>query len=63
MPGGNYLCTDCAEEDREDKIKELLYIAHNEHNASPEFIVQQIVISGILQWDYQLQVYLGNQSI
>ncbi|RZS94394.1 MerR family transcriptional regulator [Cuneatibacter caecimuris] len=63
LPGGNYLCTDCAEEDRENKIKELLHIAHNEHNASPEFIVQQIVISGILQWNYQLQVYLGNQSI
>ncbi len=60
LPKGNYLCANCTEENRSAKLKELLQIAKNEHAAQPKFTVQQIVVSGILQWHYQAQVYLGN---
>lgn len=60
LPKGNYLCAVCTEEDRENKLNELIQIANDEHHTHPNFIVQQIVVSGILQWNYQVQVYLGN---
>lgn len=60
LPKGNYLCAECTEESRADKLKELIQIAKDEHGTQPKFTVQQIVISGILQWHYQAQVYLGD---
>lgn len=59
LPEGNYLCANCTEENRTCKLNELLQIAEDEHHARPEFTVQQIVVSGILQWNYEAQVYLG----
>lgn len=58
LPEGSYLCVDCTEEDRTSKLNELLQIANDEHHARPRFTVQQIVLSGILQWNYQVQVFL-----
>ena len=55
---GNYLCADCTEENREQIIKKLLDIATTEYNTVPEFKVQLIVLSGILQWNYQLQILI-----
>lgn len=60
LPKGNYLCADCAEEDRENKIRELLRAANEEYRIQPHFTVQQIIVSGILQWKYQAQVYIGS---
>ena len=60
LPKGNYLCADCAEESRATKLNELLQIAKGEHGIQPKFTVQQVVLSGILQWNYQTQVYLGD---
>lgn len=60
LPKGNYLCADCTEENRASKMDELIQIANDEHNIQPKFTVQQIVISGILQWNYKAQVYLGS---
>lgn len=59
LPAGEYLCADCTEENRLNKLHELLQIANDEHHTQPGFTVQQIVVSGILQWNYQVQVYLG----
>lgn len=58
LPAGNYLCADCTEKERAEKLNELLKIAEMEYNTKPEFTVQQIVVSGILQWNYQLRVFL-----
>ena len=38
----------------------LMRTARQAYGAEPEFTVQLIVVSGILQWNYQAQVYLGN---
>lgn len=59
LPAGDYLCVDCTEQERADKLNELMEIAETEYNARPKFTVQQIVVSGILQWNYQLRIYLG----
>lgn len=60
LPKGNYLCANCTEESRASKLNELIQIANNEHGIQPKFTAQQIVVSGILQWNYQAQVYLGD---
>lgn len=61
LPEGDYLCADCTEETRMRKQNELQQIANEKYHASPEFTIQQIVVSGILQWNYQVQVYVGRE--
>lgn len=59
LPEGRYLCADCTEKTRTAKLNQLLQIATLEHNVQTKFSVQQILISGILQWTYEVQLYLG----
>ncbi|MBN1047024.1 MerR family transcriptional regulator [Clostridium botulinum] len=59
LPAGKYLCADCTDENKESKTKELLQVVKKDYGIEPSFIVQQIVVSGILQWNYQVQVFLG----
>lgn len=59
LPNGMYLCADCKEEDGEKITNRLLKIAEKEYGVIPEFTVRQILISGILKWKYQIQVYIG----
>lgn len=56
LPAGTWLCADCTETDRERTLENLLKTAREQYGAEPEFAVQLIVISGILQWNYQVQV-------
>lgn len=58
LPQGDYLCTNCTEENRDRILQDLYQTAKNKYNASPEFTVQLIVLSGILQWNYQAQIYI-----
>lgn len=62
LPAGTYLCADCTEENREEILRELMQTARERYRASPAFTVQLIVVSGILQWNYQAQVYLGRKN-
>lgn len=59
LPQGEYLCADCAEENRDGVIKKLFETAKTEYGTTPEFTVQLIVLSGILQWNYQAQVFIS----
>ena len=59
LPSGTYICANCGEEDREDILKKLLDIIKQKYGKNPEFIVQMVVITGILQWNYQIQIFLG----
>lgn len=34
-------------------------MAKREYHMEPAFTVEQIVVSGILQWKYQVEVYIG----
>lgn len=42
-----------------DKTREkLISIAKNEYLIEPKFIVEIIVLTGILKWDYQIQIFV-----
>lgn len=58
LPEGRYLCANCTEENRKNTLDELIYKAKTEYRANPEFTVQLIVVSGILHWNYEIQVYI-----
>lgn len=59
LPAGKYLCADCTEETREQTARRLLERAKADYGAEPGFLVQIVVLSGILQWNYQAQVFLS----
>lgn len=58
LPKGKYLCAGCTEKDREQTLHDLIRTARTQYGAEPAFTVQLIVVSGILQWDYEAQVYV-----
>ncbi len=58
LPEGKYLCADCTEENRDEAVENLYEIAKNEYGAVPDFTVQIIVLSGILHWNYQAQIFI-----
>lgn len=59
LPGGKYLCADCTEENREQVLDEITHIAQIKYGIEPTFTVQFVVVSGILHWNYEGQVYIG----
>ena len=58
LPAGIYLCADCTEDSREAVLSRLLETAQTQYDAVPTFVLQLIVVSGILQWRYQIQLLL-----
>lgn len=56
IPEGNYLCANCTEQNRQNTLNKLLQIAADKHSVSPQFTLQTIIVSGILQWKYQIQI-------
>ena len=58
LPKGKYLCANCTEENREQTLRKLIHIAQTEYGVEPRFTVQLIVVSGILHWNYEVQVYV-----
>ena len=61
LPAGKYLCADCTEADRERVTGELLAAAEA-LSSPPPFSLAMVVLSGILQWNYQIQVPLGSDA-
>ena len=59
LPKGKYLCANCTEENRNRTLEELIDKAKREYEANPPFAVQLIVVSGILQWNYEVQVFIS----
>lgn len=55
---GEYLCANCTEENRVQVLQELLEKAKAEYGTVPAVVLHSIVVTGILQWDYQVQVLL-----
>ncbi len=58
LPKGKYLCANCTEENRKRTLDELVYKAKTEYGVDPAFTVQLIIVSGILQWNYEVQIYV-----
>lgn len=59
LPEGKYLCADCTEDNRAQTLRELTDAASAEYGTVPAFTVQLVMVSGILQWNYELQLYIG----
>lgn len=59
LPKGKYLCADCTEDNREQILNEVVHIAQTQYKVKPRFTLQLIVVSGILHWNYEVQVYIG----
>ena len=60
LPKGKYLCAGCTEENREQVLSEVIRIARTQYGVEPTFTVQLIVVSGILHWNYEVQVFIGS---
>lgn len=58
LPAGKYLCANCTGETRDIVLEELIKAAKEQYGVEPDFTIQLIVVSGILQWNYQIQVPL-----
>ena len=58
LPKGKYLCAGCTEETRKQVLSEVMRTARTKYGAEPKFTVQLIVVSGILHWNYEVQVYI-----
>lgn len=58
LPAGKYLCAECTEENRQSVLNALRQAAKDNYKAEPGFMVQQIILSGILQWKYQVQILI-----
>ena len=56
LPEGSYLCADCGEQDWEQTQAHLLRMVREHSGQEPAFILRQVMITGILQWSYQIQV-------
>ena len=59
LPQEKWLCAECTEENRDGVTKALIETAKARYGVVPEFTVQLIVVSCILQWNYQAQVFLS----
>lgn len=60
LPAGRYLCAGCTEENCGETEARLMRIAASDYMQSPEFIIRIVVLTGILKWNYQMQVYIGS---
>ena len=58
LPAGDYLCANCCEADRQACTAQLQAQAQQRGGRPPAFVVEQVVVTGILQWSYQVQVPL-----
>lgn len=57
LPGGAYLCVNCSEDNKEAALERLMAAA-KARGVIADFVVHGIVVCGILQWTYQIQVLL-----
>ena len=58
LSAGRYLCASCTEKERDKTLNKLFHVAKNEYQRVPKFVVQIVILTGILQWNYQLQVLI-----
>lgn len=63
LPKGKYLCANCTEENREQVLNEVIHIAQTKYGVEPMFTIQLVIVSGILNWNYEVQIYVDRQNI
>lgn len=58
LPAGTYLCIYCTEEEKEVVTNNLVKKVKEQYEIEPQFIVEVIVVSGILNWKYEIQLLI-----
>lgn len=59
LPGGKYLCAECSDKTYESVLGKLLDVAKKEYNAKTPYVIRMIKLTGILQWKYEIQIFIG----
>lgn len=59
LPAGRYLCLGCEEENKDAALQELKAQAAALGAPPPAFTLLQVVVTGILHWSFQIQLFLG----
>ena len=54
-----YLCAECTEANRKETVRALMRTARERAGTIPPFSLALVMLTGILQWRYEIQVYLG----
>ncbi|WP_188114731.1 MerR family transcriptional regulator [Paenibacillus sp. B2(2019)] len=62
LPEGDYLCAICTEENKNAVLQNLLERAKTEYDVCPDFVLHNIIVTGILQWDYQIQLFIKKEK-
>ncbi|MEG0328596.1 MAG: hypothetical protein RR631_08960 [Erysipelothrix sp.] len=60
LPEGIYLCVESKPEDVDLATERLKKIAKDSYHCNPSIVIQEVMIIGILKWQYLVQVYIGN---
>lgn len=63
LPEGFYLCKNCLEDEKEETSQNLVQYVKKQYHIVPEFIIQNILVTGILTWDYQIHLFWGKEDI
>lgn len=58
LPKGKYLCAECTEDNYNNVLQTLIDTAKLKYHAEPKFIIRLIVLTGILQWRYEIQILI-----
>lgn len=56
LPAGRYLCAECTEAEYGVVVKKLSEEVRKGYGVEPAFIVRIVVLTGILQWKYEVQI-------
>lgn len=60
LPGGRYLCAKCSDKTYKDTLQNMLEMVKEKYNKVLDNYIQMISLTGILQWEYEIQIYIDN---
>lgn len=58
LPEGRYLCVNCSRADQQEALEKALKYAQELFQVQPTFSIQIVMLTGIAQWNYQIQIFL-----
>ena len=59
LPQGRYLCAECTDKTYDSVLKLLFQEAEQRFSVRPALTLRIIVLTGILQWKYEAQIFIG----
>lgn len=62
LDAGEYLCYNCTEKNKDEKIEKLWYAAKKILMKDPQYIVLNVQFIGLFQWQYEIQIPLLLES-